>query len=117
MTDDPIEPDEILPPESEPTRTDSSDRRAWEQWKRTLGPILLGLAIDLLDVMTSGPYGLRLGFGLGAIATFCICSLYEIPFRYKLPLAVAAGVYCMIPATGRLPLGTILGFLARVRRR
>jgi len=117
MATDPIEPDEILPPESESSRSESSRRNPWEQWKASFGPVLLGVAIDALDFLTFGAQGLRIGFLFGSLAAYFLCSLHRIPFRYKVPLALAAGIYCMLPATERFPLATLIGIITRSRRR
>jgi hypothetical protein len=106
---------EVLPPEPEPSGSVDPGRQKWDRWKRTLGPVLIGLTVDVIDLATFGPLGLRSGFVLGALATFLLCSLYDFPVKYRLLLALSAGLYCMFPLTERLPLGTILGVVTRFR--
>jgi hypothetical protein len=69
----------------------------------------VGFLLDALDVLTFGPIGLRGGLIVGSIAGYFLLSSLQVPFRFRVPLAVLAGMYCAMPGTELLPLGTLLG--------
>ncbi len=104
------EADEVLPPEGKEAR--SRRRPAAE---RAFGPVLAGLLIDLVDLATFGPMGLFLGFILGGGVAWYLCGLYGLPLRQKLMWTIAAGVYCTIPFTEFIPVGTLVGAFIRYR--
>lgn len=108
-----IEP-EVLPPESGGRGRPYGPpppRRGGEPWS----PLRAGLLLDALDLLTFGPLGLRGGLLLGAVAAFLLLSKVGVPLRVRVPLAVAAGLYCAIPGTELLPLGTLLSlFIQRI---
>lgn len=110
--------DEVLEVEAERLPLEGE---AWEESPatkerlRALSPVVAGIIIDLIDAGTFGPVGIKFGLPVGGLAGYWLAG--EMGFRGKrrLQIAVAAGVYCMLPMTSVLPLGTILGALARYR--
>jgi hypothetical protein len=78
-----------------------------------MGPIAGGLIIDAVDLATFGPAGLVLGFALGGLIGYWIASGYDFSLRKRIIIALAAGVYCTVPATEVLPLATLLGVATR----
>ena len=90
-----------------------SDSRTFARLWHALGPILGGLALDLVDLATLGALGLYVGFPLGAGVAWWLSGLYRIETRVRATLAVLTGIYCMIPTTHFLPLATVVGALGR----
>lgn len=83
--------------------------------ERAFGPVVAGLLIDLIDLATFGPIGLVLGLLFGGAVAWYICTLYRLPLKQKLCWALAAGVYCTIPFTEFIPVGTLTGAFVRYR--
>ncbi|MHC4926350.1 MAG: hypothetical protein ACYTER_03285 [Planctomycetota bacterium] len=80
---------------------------------RALGPIAGGLILDFVDLATLGPIGLVVGPFLGFATGFWICSAYRFSIWTKISLSLLAGLYCMIPMTGPLPLATLVAACCR----
>ena len=78
-----------------------------------MGPVLAGMIIDAVDLVTFGPVGLVLGLPVGALAGYWLGQSMGLDKSASGICALAAGVYCMIPFTEVLPLGTIVGALVR----
>ena len=78
-----------------------------------IGPVAAGMVIDTLDVMTLGPVGLLLGIPVGALAGYWLGKSLGLEKQASLLCAAAAAVYCTVPFTELLPLGTIVGALGR----
>ena len=74
-----------------------------------LGPILPGMIIDSLDVLTFGPVGLLTGVVVGSLAGYWLSRGYRLSPVKRLLGALAAGFYCMLPLTSFLPVGTLIG--------
>lgn len=108
-----IEP-EVLPPEPEAGagRARPPPPPRGPRWT----PTLVGFLLDALDVLTFGPLGLRGGLVAGSLAAFALLSMLGVPFRFRIPIALGAGVYCAMPGTEFLPLGTLIGVLLRAAR-
>jgi len=90
---------------SEPEKHQSPSRKL-SRYNYAFGPVGAGLIIDAVDFVTFGPVGLALGFPIGAAAGYWLAR--------SLICAVIAGVYCTIPGTELLPLGTLVGALVRL---
>jgi hypothetical protein len=101
----PLEP-EVLPPEPQnpPRRTAA---------ERAFGPVVAGMIIDVIDFATFGPLGLMFGLVFGGGVAWYICSLYGLTFKQKLAWSLAAGIYCTIPGTEFIPVGTMVGACVR----
>lgn len=78
-----------------------------------LGPVLGGLVLDLADLVTLGGLGLWVGFPVGVLVGWWIASFYSMRRRTRVLLALAAGLYCMLPFTSFLPLATLVGACGR----
>ena len=82
---------------------------------RAFGPILAGLVIDSVDLLTFGPLKRFVGFPVGALAGYWMGSIFQLPMRQRLWCALAAGVYCFIPGLEFVPLATLIGAYVRYR--
>lgn len=80
---------------------------------RALGPLAGALVLDFADFATLGPFGLWLGFPLGASIGWWLSGMYRLPPAARAFLAVLAGAYCMVPATNLLPVATVLSATGR----
>jgi hypothetical protein len=97
---------------SEPeTLTGKADRL-----NRALSPVVAGMIIDSIDLVTFGPVGLVLGVPLGGLAGYWLGNSLGLEKDKRLLCAMAAGVYCTIPGTELLPLATLVGAYARYRQ-
>jgi len=82
--------------------------------RRILGPMVAGLAIDALDLMTFGPIGIYTGVILGGAAGWWLAPELGFPQRMRWLCAALTGLYCTIPLTGFLPLAAIVAGISRV---
>lgn len=80
-----------------------------------VGPVLAGMIIDSIDFVTLGPIGIAIGIPVGAIAGYWLGQSMSLEKNACLICAVAAGIYCTIPFTEVLPLGTMVGALVRYK--
>lgn len=92
----------------------SDSSRAWIRYNHAFGPVAAGLIIDAVDVATFGPFGLVLGVPIGAAAGYWLARSLRLDTSPSLLCAMIAGVYCTIPGTELLPLGTLVGALVRL---
>ncbi len=81
-----------------------------------LGPMIAGLMIDLVDAATIGGLGAKFGFPIGLAAGWYISRRLPLQGRHRIWFAVGCGVYCLLPGTHMLPLGTLLGFVTRAAK-
>ena len=81
--------------------------------KRLLGPMLAGLAIDALDLVTFGPIGIYAGMILGVTVGWWLAPELGFPPRARWLSALATGVYCTLPLTGFIPAAAIAAGLTR----
>jgi hypothetical protein len=81
--------------------------------QQMIRPIFAALAIDLLDLVTSGPLGLYTGLILGAATGFWLAPLLGFPPHRRWLAALVTGVYCTLPLTGLIPLATLASVLSR----
>jgi hypothetical protein len=79
-----------------------------------LSPVIAGFIIDLVDAGTFGPIGLKLGLPIGALAGFWAATHMGLRGKARRNIALGAGIYCLLPMTSFLPLGTLLGALSRL---
>ncbi|MCP3916105.1 MAG: hypothetical protein GY711_11155 [bacterium] len=110
--------DETIEVEAEPLEDEPQSDAGWESQMRArlfdaLGPIIAGVAIDLVDAATIGGLGAKLGFPIGVVAGWYISRRLPLSKKQRVWFAVGCGVYCLLPGTHMLPLGTVLGFVAR----
>ena len=78
---------------------------------------MAGLLLDMADLATWGPLGLKIGLFVGALAGWMLAPSLGVPPQRRWLCALVAGVYCMLPFTAFLPLGTVLGALVRLHER
>jgi hypothetical protein len=83
---------------------------------RTIGPVMAGFIIDMVDFATFGPIGLVLGLPVGGLAGYWMGNTLGLSKQSCLYCALAAGIYCTIPGTELLPLGTMVGAYARYQQ-
>jgi len=74
---------------------------------RSFSPLTAAFLVDLVDLITFGPLGIRAGLLLGALAGFVLAPSLGFEKRRWLP-ALLAGVYCMVPGTAVVPLAAAL---------
>lgn len=88
--------------------------RRWARYNYAFGPVGAGLIIDAIDFVTFGPVGLALGIPIGAAAGYWLARSLRLETNSSLLCALIAGIYCTIPGTELLPLGTLVGALVRL---
>jgi hypothetical protein len=71
------------------------------------------MILDGVDLVTFGPVGLILGLPVGGAAGYWLGRSMGLDHKSSLICATAAGIYCSIPGTEFLPLGTLVGALVR----
>jgi len=98
---------------SDPEKQQSPSRKL-SRYHYAFGPVVAGLIIDAVDLVTFGPVGLALGVPIGAAAGYWLARSLRLETNASLICAVMAGVYCTIPGTELLPLGTLVGALVRL---
>ncbi|MCP4109708.1 MAG: hypothetical protein GY749_30015 [Desulfobacteraceae bacterium] len=85
-----------------------------ERLKKAMGPIIPGLMIDLVDLITFGPIGVSgAGLVVGGVAGYWIASSFKLPIKKCLMGSMIAGAYCTLPFTGVVPVGTLIGAYVR----
>lgn len=89
----------------------------FQRLRHSLGPILPGLLIDLVDLLTLGPVGLAFGMIAGGAAGYWIGKQYGLPRDKRIKGCIIAGLYCAMPFTGFLPMGTIIGAYVRFHQK
>jgi hypothetical protein len=92
----------------------AEDDSIWARLQRGLGPLLGGIALDAVDLVTFGPFGLYGGAILGGSVGWWVGSLYNFSPRGRILLAIAAAVYATVPFTEVLPLATLASAIIRV---
>ena len=80
---------------------------------RTFGPMLAGLAIDGLDLMTFGPIGLYTGLVLGGAVGYWLAPMLGFSPKGRWLAALMTGIYCTIPLTGFIPAAAIAAGISR----
>ena len=94
--------------------TQQHSTKKWTRYNYAFGPVGAGLVIDAVDFVTFGPVGLALGFPVGAAAGYWLARSLRLETNPSLLCALIAGIYCTIPGTELLPLGTLVGALVRL---
>ena len=82
---------------------------------RALGPLAVGVLLDLLDLSTFGPLGVYVGVPVGLAAGWYLGAMAGLGVRARLIFGTLAAVYLSIPMTEFLPVGTGVGALSRFR--
>lgn len=70
--------------------------------------VLAGVLIDLLDLTLSGPLG-PVGAVAAAAVVWWIAGQHGVSRGVRVALAVGTALYCALPLTELVPLGTVVG--------
>ena len=84
---------------------------------RAFGPVVAGLILDLVDLATFGPIGFFIGIPVGLAAGYWLGTCLALERRHCLWVAMASALYCTMPGTEFIPLGTLVGAYARFMER
>ena len=95
---------------SGPSSGGGATRRVFQAF----GPVLGGMALDLLDLASFGPVGVFGGLAIGGLFGWWISGVYGMSERRRPWVALASGVYCALPMTEALPLATIFTVISRL---
>lgn len=82
---------------------------------RAFGPVVAGLILDLVDLATFGPLGFFLGIPVGLAAGYWLGTCLGLGRKHCVWIAMVAAIYCTMPGTEFIPLGTLVGAFARFR--
>jgi hypothetical protein len=86
------------------------------QSSRPLSPLVFGLILDALDLGTRGPRWLLPGLAVGGAVGYLLARKSGLGSGRSLGLGALCGLYCALPGTAPLPLGTLVGaYLALAR--
>ena len=81
--------------------------------RRILGPMLAGLAIDAVDLVTFGPIGIYTGMFVGGAVGYWLAPGLGFPPKGRWLSALMTGIYCTMPITGFIPAAAIAAGLSR----
>lgn len=84
---------------------------------RALGPLAVGILLDVLDLATFGPVGLYLGVVVGLAAGWYLGSMAGLARGARVLFAIGAAIYLTVPMTEFLPIATVVSALGRFRTR
>lgn len=98
---------------SQPFSGTTTQAETVQRAQRVMGPIMAGVIIDIMDAVTFGPVGLAVGIPIGGIAGYWLGKCLGLGPRGCWICAAAAGIYCSIPFTEFVPLGSLVGAYAR----
>jgi hypothetical protein len=74
------------------------------------GPVLAGVLLDMADLIT--PMGLKqLALPVGFFVGYAVAGKMGLGLKQRVVLGVVGAAYCSLPATSKLPLGTLVGLL------
>lgn len=79
--------------------------------ERAFGPLVAGILLDLVDLITAGPAGFLIGFPVGVWLGW----IFRLRGWQMLICGVVAGTYCIVPYTNLIPVGTLIGALVQYR--
>jgi hypothetical protein len=80
----------------------------------SLTPMLAAMALDLADLATFGPIGLRLGLAVGAAVGWLLAPALGFSAQRRWLAAAVGGVYCAMPSTAFLPLASVVTMVAKL---
>ena len=80
---------------------------------RAFGPVVAGMILDVVDLATFGPIGFFLGIPVGLAVGYWLGSCLGLERKHCLWVGMAAAIYCTMPGTEFIPLGTLVGACAR----
>jgi hypothetical protein len=110
---EPIEVDvERLPLDGEQSPSGRSAAKRAEVGK-LVGPVVAGVVIDVIDLATPVPLvGFALGWPIGAY----IARQAGADSGLAVKLGFLVGIYCAVPMTAGLPIGTMIGTAVKLRQ-
>lgn len=114
-----VEPSEVqeveverLPRPGEAPGEDPRPRLGLDELQRAFGPVVAGLLVDLVDAATFTPL---LGLALGVPIGYYLARQLGLAAGPSWKLALVVGLYCGVPGTLALPLGTLVGLWVKAR--
>ena len=84
--------------------------------EKRMNPVVAGLLVDLLDLATRGPRGFVIGAPLGALAGYWLGRRIGLQRGQSIGMGLLCGLYCAIPGTEMVPLGTLVGLYRLLSR-
>ncbi len=96
----------VAAPAADP-ETPSEARRV----ERAFGPLVAGIILDAVDLITFGPAGLLIGFPVG----LWLGWIFRLRWWQMILAGLIAGIYCVIPYTNFIPVGTVIGAFVQYR--
>ena len=84
-----------------------------QRLNRVMGPLMAGVIIDLFDILTLGPVGIVFGVPIGGAAGYWLGKCLGLSTRACWGCAAAAAIYCSVPFTEFVPLGSLIGAYVR----
>ncbi len=81
--------------------------------EQAIGPIMAGFILDMVDFLTFGPIGIVLGLFVGSAVGWYLTGVLGVSRKWRVILTWLAGIYCFMPGTELIPVGTIVGALCR----
>ncbi len=99
--------------DSGPAEARDSHSQRLSELSDTIGPVIAGLLVDLLDAATINPaMGLFLGWPLGYYIVRKVGCQPSTAWK----LGALIGVYCAVPGTFLIPMATLVVVFAKVRQ-
>ena len=77
----------------------------------TWGPVLVGLVLDLTDLLTFGPGMKKIAIPIGFAVGLYAGKRMGLGLKQSLALGAVGAAYCSLSATSPYPIGTIVGAL------
>ena len=75
---------------------------------------MAGMLMDVADFLTRSGVPRIISLPVGAFTGYLVGSAMRLPFEKRLLMAAVGAVYCSLPNTFLLPLGTLVGVLSRL---
>jgi hypothetical protein len=75
------------------------------------GPVVVGLVLDLADLLTFGPGMKKIALPIGFVVGFYAGARMNLPLKQRVALGAVGAAYCSLSATSPYPIGTIVGSL------
>lgn len=96
-----------------PSADDTAEEPLVSRAHRALGPLAVGIILDLLDLATFGVLGIYLGAIVGMAAGWYLGTMAGLGPRARFLFGVAAAAYLTVPMTEFMPVATIVGAAGR----
>lgn len=75
------------------------------------GPVMVGLVLDMADLLTFGPGMKKIAVPIGFVVGFFAGTRMKLSLKQSLALGAVGAAYCSLSATSPYPIGTIVGTL------